>query len=44
MENVKTKVVGMLDIEGRHESALRVHDPNYISPTVNTMTGGGFRA
>lgn len=38
---MNTKVIGMLDIEGRHESTLRVHDPNYISPTVNTMTGGG---
>lgn len=40
--NINTKVVGMLDIKGRHEFALRVHDPNYISPAINTMTGGGL--
>lgn len=38
---INTKVVGMLDIPGRLESACRVHDPNYISPCVNTMGGGG---
>ena len=40
--DMNTKVIGMLDLEGRHESALRVHDINYISPTINTMTGGGL--
>jgi len=40
---MKTEVVGMLNLPGRHESACRVHDPNYISPCVNTMTGGGVR-
>lgn len=39
---MNTKVIGMLDLDGRHESALRVHDINYISPTINTMTGGGL--
>ena len=39
---MNTKVIGMLDIKGRHESALRVHDINYISPTIKTMTGGGL--
>lgn len=38
---MKTKVVGMLDIPGRLESARRVHDPDYISPTINTVGGGG---
>lgn len=38
---MNTKVVGMLNIQGRHESSLRVHDPNYISPCINTMGGGG---
>lgn len=39
---MKTEVVGMLNLPGRHESACRVHDPNYISPCVNTMSGGGL--
>ena len=39
---MNTKVVGMLNLEGRHESACRVHDPNYIAPTVNTVGGGGL--
>ena len=39
---MNTKVVGMLNLPGRHESACRVHDPNYISPCVNTMGGGGL--
>lgn len=39
---MKTEVVGMLNLPGRHESACRVHDPNYLSPCVNTMTGGGL--
>ena len=37
---MKTEVVGMLNLPGRHESACRIHDPNYLSPCVNTMTGG----
>lgn len=41
IENIHTKVVAMLDEPGRLESACRVHDPNYISPCVNTMGGGG---
>ena len=40
-KSMNTKVVGMLNIQGRHESSLRVHDPNYISPCINTMGGGG---
>lgn len=39
---MNTKVVGMLNLPGRHESACRVHDPNYISPCINTMGGGGL--
>ena len=31
----------MLNLPGRHESACRVHDPEYISPCINTMGGGG---
>lgn len=38
---MNTKVVGTLNIPGRLESACRVRDPNYISPTINTMNGGG---
>jgi len=38
---MKTKVIGMLNLPGRLESACRIHDPNYISPCVNTMGGGG---
>ena len=38
---MNTKVVGTLNLPGRLESACRVHDPNYISPCVNTMGGGG---
>ena len=38
---MNTKVVAMLDIPGRLESACRIHDSNYISPCVNTMGGGG---
>lgn len=38
---MNTKVIGMLNLQGRLESACRVHDPNYISPTINTMNGGG---
>lgn len=41
MNEINTKVVGLLDLQGRHESALRVRDPNYISPSVITHTGGG---
>lgn len=40
-ESNHTKVVAMLDIPGRLESACRVHDPNYLCPTINTMGGGG---
>lgn len=39
---MNTKVVGMLNIPGRHESACRIHDPDYICPTINTMGGGGL--
>lgn len=39
---MQTKVIGMLNLPGRHESACRIHDPNYISPCVNTMSGGGL--
>lgn len=39
---MNTKVVGMLNLPGRHESACRVHDVNYIAPTVNTVGGGGL--
>ena len=38
---MKTKVTGMLNIDGRLESACRVYDRDYISPTINTMGGGG---
>ena len=38
---MNTKVVGMLNLKGRHESACRVHSPDYISPTINTVGGGG---
>lgn len=38
---MNTKVIGELNIPGRLESANRVYDPNYTSPTLNTMTGGG---
>lgn len=38
---MKTKVIGMLDIPGRLESASRVYDTKYISPTLNTFGGGG---
>ena len=31
----------MLDIPGRLESASRVYDTKYISPTLNTFGGGG---
>lgn len=31
----------MLNIPGRLESAGRIHDPDYISPCINTMGGGG---
>lgn len=41
-EDTKIKIAGMLDIKGRHESALRVYDPNHISPTLNTFQGGGL--
>lgn len=41
MKEIHTKVIGLLDEEGRLESARRVHDPSYISPTINTMNGGG---
>ena len=36
------KVAGDLNIEGRHESACRVHDISGIAPTINTMQGGGL--
>ena len=39
---MKTEVVGMLNLPGRHESAGRIHDPDYISPCINTMGGGGL--
>ena len=32
----------MLNLPGRHESAGRIHDPDYISPCINTMGGGGL--
>lgn len=38
---MNTKVIGMLNLPGRLESACRVHDVNYICPTINTMDGGG---
>jgi len=38
---LNTKVVGTLNLPGRLESACRIHDPNYISPCINTMGGGG---
>ena len=38
---MNTKVIGMLNIPGRLESACRVYDPQYICPTINTMDGGG---
>ena len=36
------KVVGDLNIPGRHESACRVYDTKYIEPTLNTCGGGGL--
>lgn len=39
---MNTKVIGMLNLPGRHESACRIHDVNYISPTINTVGGGGL--
>lgn len=39
---MNTKVIGMLNLPGRLESACRVHDVNYISPTINTVGGGGL--
>lgn len=41
-EEMQTKVIGMLDLKGRHESACRVYDKEFISPTVNTCGGGGL--
>lgn len=38
---MKTKVIGMLEQEGRLESACRIYDTEAISPTLNTMGGGG---
>ena len=38
---MNTKVIGMLNIPGRLESASRVYDKTYISPTLNTFGGGG---
>lgn len=38
----KTKVIGMLDIKGRYESARRVYDPDSLAPTLNSCTGGGL--
>lgn len=39
---MNTKVIGMLNLPGRLESACRIHDVNYISPTINTVGGGGL--
>lgn len=38
---MNTKVIGMLQQKGRLESASRVYDSQYISPTINTASGGG---
>lgn len=38
---MNTKVIGMMDLKGRHESACRVYDTDYISPCITTMGGGG---
>lgn len=35
---MKTKVIGTLG--GNYELTSRIYDPDYISPTVNTMQGG----
>lgn len=39
-KKIRTRVVGTLGING-FESTSRVHDINYISPTITTMNGGG---
>lgn len=31
----------MMGLKGRHESACRVYDTDYISPCITTMGGGG---
>lgn len=38
---METKTLGILNLEGRYESACRVYDSDYISPTMNSMNGGG---
>lgn len=38
----KTKVIGMLGIKGRYESAQRVYDTDNLAPALNSCTGGGL--
>lgn len=35
-------VTGNLNIKGRHESSLRVYDPDGLCPTLQTYQGGGL--
>ena len=41
-QNLDIKVIGDLNMPGRHESAQRIYDPNYIGPALNTCGGGGL--